>query len=602
MNKIHILPEHEARKIAAGEVVERPASVVKELLENALDAGATEITLAIHDGGKKRISITDNGCGMSRADAVLSLEHHATSKIRCVDELSHITTFGFRGEALSSIASVSKVHLTTRQASDELGYEIIVAQGVMQTNGAVATAVGTQLIVDDLFENVPARKKFLKQRETEWRAIHQIVTAYALAFPAIGFTLRHDDELIYTVPCCATLLARAQQLFPRDIGEQLIPVEYGDREIKVEGVVTTHQITRYDRRFIFSFINQRWVKNTILGKAIVAGFKGMLPEGKFPVAALSLTIPSSQVDINVHPRKEEVLLMHPYIVSSVLEKAVSNALSQTTVRAFTVTPAVPSVPLVAHNESKGFLWQDHRPFEPLVIYKKRPEVISQPVAFAISEGNKEELVACSGQQTALDAVCEVQQSYVILGQLRATYLVLEVAQGLMIYDQHAAHEALLYHELSTQALARVAIKLLFPECVAFDASDAEHVAQVMPYLSELGIVAELWDTRHIMITAVAPLLQSLSPRDLIELMLATLRETPEDSSVQESLQQKIRHKLFALAACKKAVKAGDTLVTHEIKNLIDVCIAHPNILTCPHGRPIKWLIGVYDLEKWFKRV
>jgi DNA mismatch repair protein MutL len=289
MGRIQILPEHEARKIAAGEVVERPASVAKELLENAIDAGATEITLAVHDGGRSSLMMRDNGCGMSREDAKLSVEHHATSKIRSVDELTSIETFGFRGEALSSIASVSKLTLITREENAQEGYQLILHAGTLISEGAVAANKGTCISIEDLFYNVPARKKFVKQRDTEWRAIYQLMQAYALAYPQIAFTLSHDGNMIWNARQSDTLLERAAQIFERDVAQHMFSLElYTTQNVTISGIVTDHQCARYDRRLIFSFVNGRWVKNTILSKALIAAYHHVLPAGKSPANRLIL--------------------------------------------------------------------------------------------------------------------------------------------------------------------------------------------------------------------------------------------------------------------------------------------------------------------------
>lgn len=602
MQRIHILPEHEARKIAAGEVVERPASVVKELLENALDAGATDITLAVHDGGKKRISIQDNGCGMSPEDAVLSLEHHATSKIRSVDELTHVSTFGFRGEALSSIASVSNVQITTRRPEDELGFMIAVAHGTIMSTTSVAAPVGTHIIIEDLFDNVPARKKFLKQRDTEWRAIQQIVTAYALAFPVIGFTVRHDDVLIFTTPPSATLLTRAQQLFPRDVAENLITVEHSAKDVTLTGVITTHQVMRYDRRLMFSFVNQRWVKNNVLGKAIIAGYHNVLPTNKFPVTVMAITIPPEQVDINVHPRKEEVLLMHPQIMSAQLEKAVAQALSKSALQqqaTYHVQRVQQTPAAVQHTHFLEIPSDEVTSYIPFVISKQKPVETQHftheiPVQHSVHHYEQKVIPHVAHGTTVVPV-------YEIRGQLHATYILVEVAAGLLIFDQHAAHEALLYDELCNTVSESVATKLLFPECITLEHDDVALLAPHLAQLRGLGIVAEAWDERHIMVTAVASLLQHVMVADIIQIVCAELRDGADAQMVAAKFHEQARHKLFAMAACKKAVKAGDVLSREEMNKLVHRCMTTPNLLTCPHGRPISWTIGKFDLEKWFKR-
>lgn len=610
MGRINILPPDEARKIAAGEVVERPASVIKELLENALDAQATEINIAVHDGGKKRMSITDNGCGMSVEDIFLSIEHHATSKIRSVDELSHIDTFGFRGEALSSISSVSMMRVTTRRAEDECGFEILVQQGTSDAGRALSAPVGTTIIVEDLFFNVPARRKFLKQRDTEWRAIQQLVTAYALAFPAIGFTLHHDDNVAFTVPPAKTLLERAQHLFPAEISAHLTSLEHTVGPIKISGVITNHQVARYDRKLLFSFVNQRWVKNHILGKSVLAGYGGMLPPNKYPVAVLRIEMPKDQVDINVHPRKEEVLLMHPHTLSAAIEKAVEQSLSKRVsqlissaivqprpVAAFSAYVAPRTIEI---NTSISDV------FEPIVLPKKNPNRDNH-VPYVSPDGGADDFRFESVQheqqkEIPREVLSEPAVMYDIIGQLRATYILLETAEGLMIIDQHAAHEAVVYNQLQESAGALLSTALLFPECIAYEQADREYVQEVLLFLRELGISAELWSDTHFMITASPVLLHNIPLADMINIILDGVRNMiMHDLAQHEAFKKKMYHTLYAMVACKKAVKAGDVLSHNEMKGLLDSFMKTSQKLHCPHGRPTSWLVSVHDLETWFQR-
>lgn len=330
MAKIHKLSYHEAQKIAAGEVVERPANVVKELVENALDAGATTISVFIEDGGKALIRVVDNGCGMSAEDAHLCFEHHATSKITSVNDLETISTFGFRGEALSSIASISRVTLITNDNSTDAGIKLVREGNVLADEQLVAAPRGTDFVVRDIFYNVPARLKFLKKRETEFNQIHTLFQAYSLAYPHLHWQFSSEDSVLHNCAPTEDLQQRVAQLFDQRLAQALIPCSHTtkDKAITINGVITDNTYARYDRSDIFFFVNQRWIKNQPLARALLKGYANTLPPGRFPAACIFITIQSDAVDINVHPRKEEVLFLHPKVVETALCSMVSAALEQ----------------------------------------------------------------------------------------------------------------------------------------------------------------------------------------------------------------------------------------------------------------------------------
>ena len=328
MAKIKQLSPLEAQKIAAGEVVERPANVVKELIENALDAGATAISLYLEDGGKKLIRIVDNGCGMSPEDAHMAIKHHATSKITTVDDLEHIQTFGFRGEALSSIAAVSRLVITTKEASADTGITLEIEESSVIKESIIAANTGTDIAIHDLFYNVPARKKFLKTKETEWRTIVHLFQAMSLTHTNVSFKVFHDDRELYTVPATHSLTDRITQLFEPALSKRCLTIENSaDRmNLSVSGAITESSYLRYDRSSIFVFVNNRWVKNHKLTQALIKGYQGMLPPQRYPAGCVFITIDPVYVDINIHPRKEEVQFLHPKIVEDLIEEAVRKSL------------------------------------------------------------------------------------------------------------------------------------------------------------------------------------------------------------------------------------------------------------------------------------
>lgn len=328
MAKIKQLSATEAQKIAAGEVVERPANVVKELIENSLDAGASEITLYIEEGGKKLIHIIDNGCGMSLEDARMCIKHHATSKITSISDLENISTFGFRGEALSSISSVSQIKLTTKEEHANSGVTLIINEGIIEKETVTACNTGTEIAIHDLFYNVPARKKFLKAKETEWRAIVQLFYAFALDYTDVNFKIYHENKLIHNCPSAPDLATRLSQLYEQTLANNILLIESKEDRMRlsIKGAITDPQYTRYDRNQIFLFVNNRWVKNHKLAQALVKGYQNMLQPEKYPAGFIFINLDSQYVDINVHPRKEEVQFLHPKIVESLIESTVKNKL------------------------------------------------------------------------------------------------------------------------------------------------------------------------------------------------------------------------------------------------------------------------------------
>ncbi len=372
MAKIKQLSPHEAQKIAAGEVVERPANIVKELIENSIDAGATRITVYIEDGGKRLIRVVDNGCGMDLADAQICFDRHATSKITHVDQLESIDTFGFRGEALASIASVSKITLITKEENVLEGTKIIVNTNTIVETNSVACVTGTDISVQNLFDNVPARKKFLKATQTEWRAIQLLFNAFCFDYSHIHFLLFSDGKQILNCPATTILKNRALQLWEPSTHNHLLELQADTNSvISLSGVISDHQHYRYDRSGIYFFVNKRWVKNQHLSSAFIKGYANVLAAGKYPVAAVHITVPSNEVDINIHPRKEEVKFLHPRRVEQALQQAVKATLeknlSQHLKKDVAIKPATPSPYSAQRNNFNSFgfdnFFENSAPFD-----------------------------------------------------------------------------------------------------------------------------------------------------------------------------------------------------------------------------------------------
>ncbi len=332
MPNIQLLSPAEARKIAAGEVIERPAHIVKELIENALDAGATSISLYATQAGKTQLRIVDNGHGMDPVDARACFLPHATSKITALDDLETINTYGFRGEALASVAAISKVTLTTKRTVDQLGIKITYTEDTLTAEEVIACPTGTEFIIDDLFYNTPARKKFLKQDETEWNAIQQAFYAFCFSHTAIHFKLYHNEKLQLNAPAVATAKDRAAQLWGPDAADFFIPLEPAAIDdklgLQISGFISNHQFWRYGKTHTHFFVNNRWVKNTELSKALFKGYLGVLPPERFPGALIFFTVNQAEIDVNIHPKKEEVRFSKPGLITTALTNAVKATLGK----------------------------------------------------------------------------------------------------------------------------------------------------------------------------------------------------------------------------------------------------------------------------------
>lgn len=599
MGIIKRLSFHEAQKIAAGEVVERPANIVKELIENALDAHATHIALYIQDGGRELIRCVDNGCGMSTEDVLMSVEHHATSKLATIDDLENLETFGFRGEALSSICSVSTMSIATQQHGAQEGIQISLEYGKLIKQEVASLAYGTDIIITNIFSNVPARRKFLKTRETEWRAIYTLVQAIALAHQHITFMLYHDKQGILTARATDSLKERIAQIFDHNFSSQFLECSRHEPKsnISISGGITHYQYQRYDRNQQFFFVNKRWIKNYKLGQAFTKGFQNIMPPGKHPAGVIFINLPQAEVDINVHPRKEEVSFLHPRLVELSIEKMIQQKLEDSTADRIQTYAKQQEAMHPVHSITTQQVDSALHTTPPALfsnVQSTRLEYapISPSIPFQAPEIQQT-------FQPLKDVPFLERNNYTIIGQLLKTYLLLETAEGLLIIDQHAAHESVLYEQFSIASNKTDRIQLLFPEIVQLNASDRKLILGSIPELNRLGIVLEPTGETSVAIVETPLHLKNYNLTDLVYDLLAWIHESSTiDTDVWNN---KISKKLYAMMACKAAVKAGDELSSLQIEELLKSLYKTKHRLTCPHGRPTTWVISQYDLEKTFKR-
>lgn len=598
MPKIKKLSTQEAQKIAAGEVVERPANIVKELIENALDAGATTITIYVEQAGKKSIRVQDNGCGMDPEDARICFEHHATSKISTVDDLQSINTFGFRGEALSSIASVSMITLITKQADAAIGTQLILKGGELLEESQLPTTTGTDITITDLFYNMPARKKFLKAQETEWRHIQQLFFAIALAYPLINIKLYSEKKLLFNCPSTDTAHTRWAQLIDYETSTQLIPLIEAKQQadIQIEGVISHQHFGRYDKSSIYFFVNNRWVKDYKLNRMLINSYQNVLPKHQFPIGSIKITINPAWIDVNIHPRKEEVQFLHPGIVYEHIKQSVAdtlskhNRISSPEITPVQSTPIYPAYQPTQHTPSFTPFNFDAFFAEPFKEHQVAPQQpIEQPIHMQMPL--KSDFIAQS------DPIQE-HPAYTIIGVYKKTYIILEQDDALVMIDQHAAHERILYEQFK-ETKKREAIQLLFPQTYRYSQQD---IALLTPYFEAFGAygieVAPFSDTQ-IIVSAVPVQLKHVSIDELISNCLSVLYE--EQLQTKAHIDSLFTKTLHADMACKAAVKAGDSLSSEQITQLITDFNKTENNFSCPHGRPTRWLIPLDTIEKKFKR-
>jgi DNA mismatch repair protein MutL len=567
---IHILPPEVASKIAAGEVVERPASVVKELVENALDAGAQSISIKVKDAGRGLIEVADDGSGIPAEELPLSVSRHATSKLSTADDLFSIETLGFRGEALASIGSVSHLEITSRIEDADLGAYLRVDGGQLSTVEAIGAPAGTVVKVADLFYNVPARLKFLKKDVTERRHIERFVSRYALAYPQVRFHLLHDQRVVLQTSGNGDRREVLATVYGVEVAKQMLEVMAEYDQMGITGFTSSISFTRSNRREITLFVNGRWIHDSALVTAVTQAYRTFLMVGRYPLSVLFLELPAISVDVNVHPTKAEVRFRERDRVFSGVQRAVRRALL-----AHTPVPGIDS-------GSLGVM-------DPRVDSGKREEF------WTGSEMNYQqpELVWNSREERAQPGAVPLLR---LVGQVAATYLVAEGPDGLYLVDQHAAHERILFEQYQAQSTDSVISQsLLEPVVVEFSAADARLLNDQLEILTGLGFQVESFGMNSFLIRSVPSLLAGIEPS-------SALRVLVEDFEEDETPLQSEKNARIIARICKRAaIKAGRTLSREEQEVLLKDLEACRSPRTCPHGRPTMIHLSVDLLERQFGR-
>ncbi len=602
MGRIRILPEVVSNKIAAGEVVERPASVVKELVENALDAGSDRIRIEVEKGGRSLIRVSDNGCGMSRDDALLSLERYATSKIASDEDLFAIRTLGFRGEALPSIAAVSRFTLLTREAEAAVGTRIQVDGGTLRDVRDTGAPAGTMIGVRRLFFNTPARRKFLKTVNTEMGHIADTVSRMALVRPGTRFTLVHNGRTVKDWPAAADDGGRrVADVLGGDVRPHLLPVAGRNAAASLAGWVCTSRVSRATARGIFVFVNGRFVYDRSVQHALSEGFRGRLMKGQYPVAVLFITVPFEEVDVNVHPAKHQVRFARQRDIHELVARTVAETLSRAErprfVPAGNVQVAATARPQVG--ESRPAF--DHRPVEREGPQPEKPAPTPdfQPAGSVVeAETQPPASPASGGRQEALWPRGFFSELRVI-GQFQDTYILCEAPGLLVLIDQHAAHERIYYEELRDRAGSRKPASqlLALPEKIELDHTEAALLQPLLPELARAGLEIEPFGGTTFVIRAVPQLLSGV---DIRLLLLEVVEKMAAEGAVPQP--GRLADDCLKVMACHGAIRANQRLAPAQIEALLRRLDRCRDPAHCPHGRPTFISRPLKDIEKAFGRI
>jgi len=653
MGKIHVLSEAVANKIAAGEVVERPASVVKELLENSLDAGSTRIRVHIEAGGKKLIQITDNGCGMVRDDALLAFERHATSKIRSADDLLSVATLGFRGEALPSIASVSRLRLETRAPDEAAGTIIEINGGKISQVEEAGLPEGTSITIRDLFFNIPARKKFLKSESTELSHIASLVTHYALAHPDKHFELQSATHAMLVAPPVAGHSDRVYQVFGKEILDQLIPVaaiqplermglpqpppwrkpEPEDDadppqpgELRVHGFVSKPEIQKLNRNSIYVFVNGRLIRDRLIQHALIEAYRNVIPPTVYPVVLLFLEMPGAEVDVNVHPSKTEVRFRQQTAVHDFVRDCVRGALMKARpVPQFaaeigarpsaspSLTPGTRAAVDIAAWRAQygpavppGFALQPPMPpptterlhfgNDSITVEANAAVALAPPQPFVPDPGCTPSVGDEPGAQTDSP---ELLASLKPLGQIRESFILAVNPDGLWIIDQHVAHERVLFEKILKQRSVQQveSQQLLMPLVLELTPAQSAVFAEISGELHQNGFEAEPFGTRSIAVKVAPAGVQPTQVEHMLHELLEQLAR--EDQALN---LEKVRARIAASIACHAAIKVNMPLAQNKMEWLLAELAATECPMSCPHGRPIVLRYSLKEIQKAFKRI
>jgi DNA mismatch repair protein MutL len=590
--KIHILSENLINKIAAGEVIDRPASVVKELVENAIDAGSRHVTVIVKGGGSQLIQVVDDGCGMSEEDAILSLQRHATSKIRTYTDIERITTLGFRGEALASIAAVARVEFKTIPQGEMDGTLLTVEGGSFGQIQKTGGNAGTSIAVKNLFFNTPARRKFLRVESTEYRYILAMMNHFTLAYPEIGFTMVNEGHTVYDLKP-AGLQERIGEVLGSRTAKNLVAVQDDSALMQISGFVGNFDALRKSRNDQYLFLNRRYINDRTIGYAIASAFGDNIPIGQYPLFIFFMDIDPERVDVNVHPTKSEVKFADQKLIYDLVRGAVKRALQTDSIipqlRRFT-----PGVWSSEQPRNDSTVQRDIFEYHQSQIEWNRPSAgVVMPFQPTQPVGEPSEPITPTAPVSQVPADPSTQA---MVWQLQNKYILAQIKSGLVVIDQHAAHERILYEKAKayfarTEAASQ---QLLFPLTLDLSAQDYAYIEEIFPLLTKLGFIVKCFGGRTVVVEGVPTGLRIGTEE---KILLQLLEEYKENLQTEVDIQERVAKSW----ACRGAIMTGDKLSTDAMNALIDQLFATTNPYFCPHGRPVMITISLDELDKRFER-
>ena len=617
MTRIHVLDDATINKIAAGEVVERPASVVKELVENAMDAGATAVEVEIMGGGTSFIRVTDNGRGMTGEDARAAILRHATSKIAAASDLETIATLGFRGEALPTIASVSHFSLLTRQAADDLGTRVDISGGGTPMIEDAGCAVGTSVRVEDLFFNTPARKKFLKTNATEAGKISDYVIRLALSRPDIAFRFINNNRMTIMTAGDGDLARTIGSIYGGGAASALIPLDFYDdaADIRITGYISKPSLIRSSRAWQTYIVNGRTIQNRAIAKAIDNVYRSLVPKMGFPLAVIVITVPQRTIDVNVHPQKTEMKFEDEGRIFKAVYKAVLDAIRGAAGETTGIAAAVEkpkfhyeAVPLDVSTPSASPVSAPARGY---AAPTPHPQTVHEAVQWAgarvdlrtaqdaVQEARAQERAAFSDVPSAPRAAqgddISMEERMLPIGQVDLTYIIAQSTATLYIIDQHAAHERILFDRFSAQTDGIPSQQMLVHAILSFDAHEAQYIEENAELFDRLGFHLEAAGERTYRLTETPADVPTEEAEGIIREILASLGD------LHTATPANLREAGIATMACRAAIKAGEELSIRQMEILLEELRATPFPFTCPHGRPTILKFDTHDLAKMFKR-
>lgn len=588
--KIKVLDERVISQIAAGEVIEKPASVVKELIENSIDAQATQITIEVEDGGKKSIRVVDDGFGIDSEDSKRVFLRYSTSKISTLRDLESITSLGFRGEALASIATVSKVTLVTKSKDDvrDTGTKIYVEGGKVREISDTAASKGTSVLVEDLFYNIPVRRRYMKNARAELARITDIVTRQALNYPEIFFTLIHNKEEIIKTPKAKNPLDNIVYIYGKEIARDMLSLKYSDLDFEIEGFTSKPALSRNSTSHISIFVNKRYITSKVLNSALKEGYHNLIMKNRYPIAVIWLKIHPRQIDVNVHPSKLEIRFVDEKRVFNALTSAVENALS-----CKSLIPDIGGVDLKT-TEVKAYDISSGKALDVLTETLPAMETGRQVIIDFFDSGKE--------VQPTTEVSTEGKKTYIpkmtLVGQILETYIVAQTGENILIIDQHAAHERILFERLIrlSEQDKKDRQGLLSPLNIELDPKQKNFVLANSDIMDSLGFRLEYFGGNTFQIRALPVVFGSKEDTKVIHDIIDELLSIGKTKHKNELLE-----KAAAIVACHSAIRAGDELSIVQMKNLVERLYETENAYSCPHGRPSILSMSKDELEKRFKR-